>query len=215
MSNFKNDTVEAKLLHFQKTQQPVKAPDGTMWYGITSNSIKVQINGKATAVGGTSGYSSTVFDATNPAYAGGAKHDVIIVKDATFNSTSTVATTANDPPFVCPGGIYPCSSGGDVGKIIFGTNQTGGGITFVSSVVILPQGTITSITDAHHAVCSTTATQSITGTLAWGHDDTAAIQAAKLAADNAGCQPLQLPAGAMFISTGFTNGVHPWPIGSV
>lgn len=91
-------------------------------------------------------------------------------------STNTLTTSSNDPPFACPNNSYPCSTGGDVGKVEFGQVQcpltNPGQCNFDE-----PQGTITSIQSAHAATVSANFTDSSSGSdgnyFAWGTlDDT-------------------------------------------
>ena len=108
--------------------------------------------------------------------------DVLSSYSATYAMGShTVTTLSTDPPFVCPGGIFPCSSGGDVGKIGFAAGNCPGLVNPCS--YDFPQGTITTVTSAHVVQMSTTATRNSSGNdnenvFLWGHDDGAQIVAA-------------------------------------
>jgi hypothetical protein len=105
------------------------------------------------------------------------------VNDASWTSAGTTITTgSSDPPFVCPGSSFPCTSGGDVGSIEFGTSNCGADNGYVDCHLQIPQGTITTVTDAHHAVVSLAATATsgpIVGWFTWGKaDDAPAMQTA-------------------------------------
>lgn len=132
-----------------------------------------------------------------------AKFDVHVVTDASSTISSTTVTTGlSDPSFVA----------GDVGKLIFGTghftNTANGGTGEIGSVD-LPLGTIISVVSAHQVTVSVAAAATNAGTmyLAWGHDDTANLQAALAAANTAAALPfagaaINLPEGTAFISKG-------------
>jgi|SRR5271157_5058354 len=133
------------------------------------------------------------------------------VTDATFTaSSSTVLTSDSDPPFLCPGSVYPCSAVGpesDVGKIVFGTYFCGDD-TAVPCFYDLPQSTILTVNGAHSITVFTRArNSSVKGTnsvLVWGHDDGATIKRAIAAVvANRASGPssaLQLPCGTMLTS---------------
>lgn len=111
-----------------------------------------------------------------------------IVTDATMTASSaTVTTTTSDTPFACPGSSYPCSTpgvGSDVGKIEWGTYDCSD-TTAAPCTVNCPQGTISSITNAHSVVLSIACTNSSVGgtdsVLVWGSDDEAQLVAATAA----------------------------------
>lgn len=121
--------------------------------------------------------------------------DVQIVSDATTaNLSPTVTTTTNDPPFACPGGTFPCSSGGDVGKIAFATNGPGtGGPAQAASVLTCPQTTISTVNSAHSVTLAANCTNTSSWFL-WGHDDSTNLATAWTAAVNT-CSNLLLPGG--------------------
>lgn len=117
----------------------------------------------------------------------GVKADTQQVWDATITNTSQTVTCPNSD----------CNfTQKDVGKIVFGTNVASGGYTSqITSVVILPQGTITSINNANSIQVSVAATASSgagLGVLIWGDDDTTALGAA-WTATVASCSTLRLP----------------------
>lgn len=149
--------------------------------------------------GGGGASSNTANGAISPLNTGG-KFDVRYESDCTFNTTTTV---------VCPSGHFTAA---DVGKIEFGTNalQTHGSGSLIAAPVIVPQGTISSVTNATTVVVSVIANANCTPSatnlcwFAWGtQDDTTALATAQTAAWNNGpCLTLQMPAGAAFISKG-------------
>lgn len=121
----------------------------------------------------------------------GAKFDmkVFVGTQLTFSSGSkTVA---------CTGCNFTAA---DVGKVVWGTNGCCNGGPNGSSLLVLPAGTIQSITDSSHIVVSVAATANISGSnnawLGYGTDDTAAHTAASTAWHNSvTCTSVQLPAG--------------------
>jgi hypothetical protein len=135
------------------------------------------------------------------------KADVQVVNDATWsNAGTTITTTSTDPAFACPNGNYPCASGGDVGKIEYGTSNCGTTNGFVNCMTEVPQGTIASVTSAHVAVVSGAATAASGPTVAWfawgTQDDSPAMQsamAAVLAAGGGG--EIEVPCGNMFVQS--------------
>jgi hypothetical protein len=148
-----------------------------------------------------------------------AKADVQWVNDASWSNTGTSITTGSgDPAFACPGGTYPCSSGGDVGKIEYGTSNCSSTNGYINCLLEVPQGTITSITSAHVAVVSVAATNSSAGNaswFAWGtQDDSSAMTAAMTAVLAAGGGEIDLPCGSMFIQNApfIVSSPHKQPI---
>ena len=105
--------------------------------------------------------------------------------DVTCNNGSFQITTgATDPPFKAT----------DVGLVIAGITSTPN-----TAPNCPPQGTIATFIDAHNVTVSASATgTTTTGSLAWGHDDGAAIQTAFNASLGKGC--LYLPQGNAFFS---------------
>jgi|SRR5579859_1745083 len=179
----------------QVTSNPVCPPTGAGLYLNTATNQLLQCNnGVLSTATGSWGQSVdvTLF---------GAKFDVQASFSATLNSTATVVTGANDPAFVCPGAAFPCSSGGDVGKIAFAVHAAASGNVTATDC---PDTTISQVTAAHTAVLAAACTASGTSQFVWGHDDTTAIQAADTAA-NASCGNVLLPAGSTFVNAGFGN----------
>jgi hypothetical protein len=127
------------------------------------------------------------------------KADAKWATDASFTNTSgAVVLSASDP----------AASASDVGKICFGTtfNASTHGDTYVAYVVLMSQGTISSVTDGQHLTCSTTSNSTATGSFVWGSDDTAALTAAWNAASSAGvCKSLDLPRGGMLVQSPVGN----------
>jgi hypothetical protein len=146
-----------------------------------------------------------------PAYANGQQ-----VLDATFTASSaTITTSGSDPPFACPGSVYPCSASGtgsDVGKAEFGVYNVGdvGGLGPCCGTYNCPQGTISTVNSAHSVTVSVACTNNssvIAGTynvFLWGTDDASNISAAYTAIQsstgNQG-QALFLPCGMMFMGS--------------
>ena len=117
------------------------------------------------------------------------------VTDAVWTSGQTQVTSAT-ASFQCPGGSFPCTSGGDAGKIVFGFGNNG---TFATG-----QTTIATVTNATTIQLAVAAAASIgsAGILVWGHDDTTVLQnayAALIASRR--CQPstFLLPSGYMLV----------------
>lgn len=155
------------------------------------------------------------------------KWDTQIVTDATFAAgSSTVATSASDPPFSCGAQPFPCAGGGDVGKSVVGTvDCLASNDLQCQNVFTAANPTIVSLTDAHHAVVSQNAAASsvaMTGSnFSWGTDDTlslATVASAVLSAK----QPISVvfPCGATTLSGSFirrnvptNSGATDFPIG--
>src|SRR6266705_849356 len=153
-------------------------------------------------------YVSTSCPSPNPGNCFQVFADVQVALDAIYaNGSPTVTTGAGDPPFSCPNSVFPCSSGGDVGKIAFGAGRCTGDVS--RCFYDVPQGTIVTVNSAHSVTLSTTATNSNSGNpksnnFFWGHDDGVQLAAAfaSLFITN-GINPnraLLLPCGTMFTS---------------
>jgi hypothetical protein len=147
------------------------------------------------------------------------KGDVQVVNDATWASAGTTITTgASDPAFACPGGTYPCSSGGDAGKIEFGTANCGTSNGFINCHLLVPQGVISSIASAHVATVSVAATGASGPSVswfAWGtQDDSAAMQNALTQLVSLGGGDLNLPCNQMFVASAplMVTATHQYPI---
>ena len=113
-------------------------------------------------------------------------NDGRFIADATITSGSNAVSCPNSN----------CNfTAGDNGKICFGSDMSsGGGGSFESSVIILPQGTLT-VVGAQSATCSggnATGSTAGTGVLVWGHDDTTPLSNA-FSATLATCSTLVLP----------------------
>jgi hypothetical protein len=138
----------------------------------------------------------------------------------TCNGTTVPAGTcvtilSTDPPFVCPGGSFPCTSGGSVGMIAEGTVDcltTNPGQCLAS----IPQTTISKVIDAQHAQVANAATANPVGgtgtTFAWGGaggvGDGAQLQAAFNAANSLPGSAVVLPCGGNAVgSTGGSGGM--------
>jgi hypothetical protein len=159
----------------------------------------------AGASGGGNGSGGSFDNTVNPIQpAYGAKWDVKFEGDCTFNSSTTV---------VCPAGNFTAA---DIGKIEFGTagtTQVNPNMVTAAGLVV-PQGTITGVTNATTVTVSTTASGNCTPSstvacsFAWGtQDDTTPINNATTAAWGNGNSPcvLQLPAGTAFFSGPILN----------
>jgi hypothetical protein len=105
--------------------------------------------------------------------------------NATYTSGSpTVTTLASDPPFVCPGAVFPCSTpgpGSDAGKIAFAAGNCPG--TVNDCTYDVHQTTITTVNSAHSVTLGLNATNNSSAgadsnVFFWGHDDGAQIVAA-------------------------------------
>lgn len=126
--------------------------------------------------------------------------DAKVAVNAAFTSgQNTVSTGSGDPPFVCPGASFPCSSGGDVGKVEFANYGCSGGNPGQCNKAG-SQGTISSIQDAHDAIVSSNWTHSSasnTGgngnTFLWGTLDDTGISNAVTAALAIGGGTIVLP----------------------
>lgn len=124
------------------------------------------------------------------------KGDVQYVQDASWSNGGTIiTTTTNDPPF----------SSSDVGKIEFGTTNCGSSNGYINCLISVPQGTIVSVTDSHHAVVSLAATSVTSGLASWfawgSQDDSLPLQNAmtKVLANQGGS--ILLPCKAMFVNS--------------
>jgi hypothetical protein len=132
-----------------------------------------------------------------------------------FNTTFTassgnVVLAAGDPTPLCPGGTYPCASpttGGDLGKVCFGTNFTGTPSGYVAYAVIMHEGTVDSITNATHLHCTTTSSASVTGTFVWANFVDAGLTSWWAAATNYGgpCRTAILNTGGYLLKAGNFN----------
>src|SRR6266436_6202833 len=158
------------IIHFQNSQNQVVS-----WIdaqGVGQGALALSASSSA-------GSFATYID---PIAQFGIVQDAKWVTDAVFNTASTscgsgtvpagtcVTLSATDPPFSCPGNVFPCTSGGDVGKQEFGTaNCTGGNPGGCNKAV--PKGTIVKVWDATHAQVSVAAILNSTGSMnnfAWG-----------------------------------------------
>jgi hypothetical protein len=136
----------------------------------------------------------------------GVLHNTKYVVDATTNSTTTVTCPNSDCNFV-----NASAPSGDVGKVvwgIYGNIQGGGGM--LSGVLVVPQGTISSVNSATSITVSVSATASHSSSvvLIWGSDDTQALSdafAASYASPYGSCLPIKLPSGLMITQKGQFN----------
>lgn len=207
---------------------PVSSLPGTC----TSTSPLLRVVNNGTDYG-TFSCSNGAYIPENPAqtispYAYGAVGHVRYTYNAAWTNTSTTVTCSNgECNFQCPGGVYPCTNATsgcpsltcDAGKIVKGSamypqvnsnslNAAGIGNT-------LPQGTISTVTNATTITVSLAATNTCptgaltTCTLSWGiQDDTTAIINAETAAwgNHNRCIALQLPADNFYITPPVFNG---------
>ena len=114
---------------------------------------------------------------------------------ATFNSTTTVAITHGS---FCDAGATPCTGGKttSVGMVELGTGSCFNNVA--GSGVVVPAGTIVSVTNSTHAVVSIIANSSTTGCFTWGNDDSAAFASADTAsqaATNTSCPAILIASG--------------------
>lgn len=176
-----------------------------------NNLIKSWIDDTGTAFGNlaspSSGAWSTVIDASTFGVVGDGKFSGAA---STINNSKIITTLSTEQPFLCPGGVYPCSTpgvaGSDVGSFVFATSNfipnVGSGVT------VLALSTITSVDSAHQIHVSNNATQTITAspnaagaTLVWAKtDNTTALNNAWAAATTNPCGLLLLPSGGIFIT---------------
>ena len=177
--------------------------------------------------------------------------DTSWVVDAVYNTAQTtcgsgtglpagtcVTISSTDPPFVCPGGGFPCTSGGDAGKLDHGTYNCSDANPG-ACIEAVPQGTIVKVWDSTHVQVSVAATHSSVNSgsngsnFAWG----SAGNQAKLAtastymlnnpgtalslpcgtASNAPSAPVSGGSGAIGIDgvtgTAFSLPLHLYPVG--
>ena len=122
----------------------------------------------------------------------------------TPNSITTSATLA-DPPFICPGGIFPCTSGGDAGKkaVLSSNCSTANGYVNCNLVLSSRNVKIYSVNSSHNVtltaapiVAATVSAHGFTGWFIWLHDDTAQLQAAF-------SQAISLPGTSIIFPCGF------------
>lgn len=131
--------------------------------------------------------------------------DVQMTTDGIYSAGSTTVGTQNtDTAFVGSG-----ASGPEIGKIEFGVFNCPG--TVSNCTYNCPQGTIQSVTDAHHVVVSIACTNTSSAALHsnnwfWGHDDASQLTASfNVILNGSGTannqrQNLFLPCGMMFMS---------------
>ena len=200
----------------------VGARQGSLYFNLTDNSIHVCSGfpvciwiAEAAGVGSVTPSGNGIYLATTCPTLMTTCFTVFDDVQADLNATysigsATVTTSAPTAPFLCPGGIFPCSAAGpgsDVGKIIWGTANCGAGTPAVSCTYNLPQGTISTVNSPHSVTASTTAIANSGGgnnPLFWGHDDGSQIAASNAAMiANALYGPassLTFPCGVMFTS---------------
>lgn len=147
------------------------------------------------ATGATTGITSTAqgIDPTQTQYAGGVKRD----GKAAFGSTSTITITNASTTVVVSTAAFTSA---DVGKDIYGTNGCCGVATSYQGVLVLPRGTIVSITNSTTVVVTVAATSGCTGTgciVVWGTNDDAAWTSAEAAwqSGTGKCSSIQWPVG--------------------
>lgn len=166
--------------------------------GVVGNAIVWGAGGTCADFGAAPLVSQNVIYAT----AFGVKADAHQVWDCGWtNSSSTVACTAGDVNF---------TTQAHVGDIIWGV-QTGNVFASVGTLLV-PQGTISTITDSQHVVVSTTSTGACTsggGTsciFTWGtHDDTTAWTNFWNAVVASQCTPGVAPSGYSIVQGGLFN----------
>lgn len=155
----------------------------------------------ASCAGGGSGAPTNAIDPTTSALVTPkVKADVVMCRDTNAKFTTTTSVTCLTANF----------TSADVGKAIFGTCcGLQGGLNHPASVLVLPQGTITVVNSAtnvtvsgagNSTICAAGATNCL---LLWGTDDTAAWDAAWIAATGTAgrCSPLVF-AGFSFLKAG-------------
>jgi hypothetical protein len=117
--------------------------------------------------------------AGSPKY--GLKNDLRFSGDAVTTLNSPIVTSATIQ-FQCPASVFPCVTGGDVGKTIYTVNAATGGSAIVGSVGGVPgsgDAKILSVQSPTQATASVNATVSETGdTLVVASNDTVALQTA-------------------------------------
>lgn len=150
-----------------------------------------------------------------PIARGGANYSLTVAAIQALASAEILATNYGAVADVQVSYAAACSNGAntvtvtdanftsaDVGKICFATNASpSGAVSFASSVVVIPQGTITAVLSSTQVTVSQNATQALisgSGIFLWGTDDSTALQNA-WNATTAICGTLVLPVGKMFI----------------
>jgi hypothetical protein len=160
------------------TQPATIGPDGNygFWVSSATGQVTIQLQspvastfvvalggGSATGAGGSQPFNSA--DMSQFGVQGTTKW----IGDGSISSGSAVMTCPNND----------CAfTQADVGKVCYATQVS------TSNGLILPIGTITTVTDASHATCSggnATATNTTTAFLIWGPDDDAALSTAEAA----------------------------------
>lgn len=131
--------------------------------------------------------------------------DVKNLFDGVWTSGQSTMSSAS-ASFQCPGGVYPCSAGGDVGKNIFGIASCGSqGPTGTNAPSIgAASTTITTVNSATQVTLSisNTGTVAAGGCFFYGHIDDMNISTAETAANAlVGCTAFILPANLMFIAS--------------
>jgi hypothetical protein len=111
------------------------------------------------------------------------------------NSSSSVTTASGDPIFVQA----------DVGAKMYSSNQPCNNAIGTVGIILIPLGTILTVTGNHTATVSTTSTNSCAAgqcSFIWGHDDTTALQNAWTAATGTGtsCRLMNISQGGYIIS---------------
>jgi len=118
------------------------------------------------------------------------------------NASSSITTASSDPIFV--------STDATDHVPVYATNQACNNGVGVSGTIILPLGTISTVTGTHTATVSTTSNNSCVAggcSLIWGHDDTLAINNAWAASTTMPCKQLQLPVGGFIVSNLIQNSI--------
>jgi len=121
--------------------------------------------------------------------------------DAKFSYTASFSI--GSPTVSCSASDIACVfTSADVGKIVFATTQASG--------LACPKSTILTVNSATNITISNNCTlnSGVSSMVAWGHDDTAAFQAAWNAFVNGGGGIFQMPCAGTFINKGIGTAVR-------
>jgi hypothetical protein len=132
--------------------------------------------------------------------------NAIQITDGTFTNASQTVTTAGQTMFACPGSSYPCSSGGDVGKYIWGftscTTAAIGAVIAQLGVTATTITTVNSATSVQASIAATASSGAATACVIYGlADDTGAALADAAAQALLTCPSILYPAANMIWTT--------------
>ena len=139
--------------------------------------------------------------------------------DAKWSFIANIPTNTATPTITCADCKFTTTPAGVVNAAYYvaadveGTCCGTGAGNHITSVLVLPVGTITAVNSATSITVSTNSNASASGaatnTLAFGHNDSAALKAAFDAAwIGPICSGVQLPSGGMMVNTNFDSNVN-------